>query len=300
MVAMRETGTRSSVGEARMILPSSAYLLCCIERTGSNLLAEALAGTGIAGRPLEYFNPVEQSSTWMKNILAGSNLVEGFPKVLIAGTTPSGLFGAKVHWSHFRHLGMLIAGEWGEQQRTAMYDLVRSKLPALLSKEQVDELLCPRFGKLREHIRAYNFIRSTVPDLSFIWLKRRNRFARAISHFRAKQTGAWYQSSSSAAPDSGNRACEYDLAEIHTLYCTGRFQEDMWQRFFDMHNISPHVVIYEDLVGSYESTVCGVLDFLRVEHLGVPIPQPAGLKQSDALSAAWEQRYRAWNVKVGF
>jgi trehalose 2-sulfotransferase len=298
VAARPKTDIRLSDGETRMIMPSRGYLVCCIERTGSNLLAEALAGTGVAGRPLEYFNPVEQNSDWMKKIFAGSNLVEGFPKVLIAGTTPNGVFGAKVHWSHFRHLGMLISGEWCEQQRIALYDLVRSKLPTLLSKEQVDELLCPRFGELREHIEAYNFIRSSLRDLSFIWLRRRNKVARAISHFRAKQTGAWYQSSLSAAPDSGKRVYEYDLAEIHTLYCIGGFQEDMWQRFFEMHNISPRVVIYEDLATNYESVVRGVLDFLRIEHSAVAIPQPAGLKQSDALSAVWEQRYRAWNVKA--
>ena len=61
------------------MMPSRGYLLCCIERTGSNLLTQALTGTGMAGRPLEYFNPAEQETPWMREILGASPMVEGLP-----------------------------------------------------------------------------------------------------------------------------------------------------------------------------------------------------------------------------
>ena len=35
--------------------PAHSYLVCATERSGSTLLCELLAGTGVAGRPEEYF-----------------------------------------------------------------------------------------------------------------------------------------------------------------------------------------------------------------------------------------------------
>ncbi len=127
-------------------MPSRGYLLCCVQRTGSNLLGQALAGVGIAGRPVEYFNPFEQNKPWMRDILGDLSMVEGLPKILMAGTTPNGLFGAKVHCSHFRYLGMSVNREWDDSQRTAMYELLRSGFPSLLSHAAARELLRSRFS----------------------------------------------------------------------------------------------------------------------------------------------------------
>ena len=35
--------------------PTSSYLICTTPRSGSTFLSEALASTGVAGRPEEYF-----------------------------------------------------------------------------------------------------------------------------------------------------------------------------------------------------------------------------------------------------
>jgi LPS sulfotransferase NodH len=279
------------------MMPPRGYLLCCVERTGSNLLAEALTGTGMAGRPLEYFNPAEQDQPWMKDILNGSSLVIGLTKILNAGTTSNGVFAAKCHWSHFRHLGMLISCEWNEAQRTAMYAMLISQLPNLLSNDAAYAILAPHFSHLREHTRAYEFLQSYLPDLGIIWLRRRNMIARAISHFRAKRTGIWYKASSSAGSIEPEHA--FDLEEIHTLYLHGCFQEEMWRQFFKLHEISPYVVHYEGLVAHYDSTVREALQFLQVDIGEMAIPRPVALKQADALSEEWEQRYRQWRMESG-
>jgi LPS sulfotransferase NodH len=282
-----------SIGQATQItMPSRGYLLCTIERTGTNLLTDALAGTGIAGRPLEYFNPVEQEKPWMRDILGDSTLVDGLPKILMAGTTPNGLFGAKVHWGHWRYFGMSIEGEWNDSQRAAPYELLRSRLPNLLSQAAACELLRSRFSDLHSQANAYALLRSRLFDLRVIWLRRQNMVSRAISLFRARQTGIWYQPVSKGRTVPGEQAPEFDLGEIHNLYCLGRFQEESWQRFFQEHEISPHYVVYEELVADYESTVRRVLGFLGLEGEQTLIPLPRSLKQSDALSEEWEERYR--------
>ena len=44
-----------STGKIDKVAPS--YLVCATERSGSTLLCELLAGTGVAGRPEEFFEP---------------------------------------------------------------------------------------------------------------------------------------------------------------------------------------------------------------------------------------------------
>jgi LPS sulfotransferase NodH len=281
------------------MMPSSGYFLCCIERTGSNLLAQALGGTGLAGRPVEYFNPAEQEKRWMRDILGNSTMVEGLPKILSAGTTPNGWFGAKLHWGHLRFLGMSITGEWDDSQRAAPYELLRSRLPELLSQAAARELLRSRFSDLSAQRAAYARLRSWLPDLRVIWLRRQNMVARAISLFRARQTGIWYQPLSKNSTVPGNQVQNFDYAEIHILHSLGGFQEELLQRFFQENDISPHSVVYEELVTDYEPTVRRVLEFLQIKAEQTFIPPPSSLKQSDALSEEWEEHYRKLSAEAG-
>jgi len=289
-----------SIGQATQItMPSRGYLLCSIGRTGSNLLANALAGTGIAGRPAEYFSPVEQEKPWMRHILGDSTLVDGLHKILMAGTTPNGLFGVKAHWEHLQHLGMSIRREWNDPQRVAAYESLQSRFPNLLSHAAARELLRSRFSNLPLQATAYALLRSRFSDLRLIRLRRRNMVARAISHFRARKTGIWYQPLSKGGTVPGEQAPEFDLAEIHESYCLGRFQEEAWQLFFHEHEISPHYVVYEELVADYEATVRRVLGYLGLDGEQTFIPPPRSLKQSDALSEEWEERYRKLTAEAG-
>jgi LPS sulfotransferase NodH len=289
----------SDVDREAIMMPSSGYLLCCIERTGSNLLAHALGGTGLAGRPVEYFNPAEQEKPWIRDILGDSTMVAGLPKILSAGTTPNGWFGAKVHWGHFRYLGMSITGEWDDSQRAAPYELLRSRLPELLSHTAAWELLRSRFSDLSAQRAAYARLRSWLPDLRIIWLTRQNTVARAISLFRARQTGIWYKPLSKDSGVPGNRPQNFDFAEIHILHSLGGFQEELMQRFFQENDVSPLCAVYEELVADYEPTVRRALAFLGINGEQTVIPPPRSLKQSDALSAEWEERYRKMSAEAG-
>lgn len=278
------------------MMPSRGYLLCCIERTGSNLVARALSGTDLAGRPLEYFNPVEQDKAWMRDILGDSNLADGLPKILSAGTTPNGVFGAKLHWNHLRHLGMSISGHWNEEQRIAPFQALRLKLPELLPLEASLEIL--RSAKLRPQDSPYALLRTWMPDLRVVWLRRRNMVARAISHFRARQTGVWHRSVADG-PVQGEQRHEFNLADIHIYYCLGFFQEELWERLFQEHGISPLPVVYEELVANYEGTMRCVMKFLDIGGEETPIPPIDSVQQADAVSKEWEERYRRMGAEAG-
>jgi trehalose 2-sulfotransferase len=280
------------VKQEQMRVPSRGYAICCLERTGSTLLGKALIQTDVAGKPIEYFNPAMQDKPRLRDILGDSNAVDGFNKTLNAGTTANGVFGVKIHWAHFRFLGMLIEGKWDDRERMTMFDLLYAQLPTLMTHSQALEVLRARFPGVNYHEVAYDFLRARVPDLRMIWLRRRNMVARAISHYRARQTGIWYRDAGPSNPEQAEPEHEFDLGTIHTMYRVAAIQEERWGQFFEEHGISPLCVDYDELVTDYPATMRKVLKFLDIENPPA-IPQPSSAKQSDDKSLEWEQRYRA-------
>jgi LPS sulfotransferase NodH len=96
-----------------------AYLACATPRSGNTLLCELPTGTGVAGRPAESFETLRstglprQPRQYFEALddPAGLDFLPpldpGTPEtafdagaVLREGTTPNGVFGAKVMWTH--------------------------------------------------------------------------------------------------------------------------------------------------------------------------------------------------------
>jgi LPS sulfotransferase NodH len=76
------------------LLPTQAYLLCFVSRSGSNLLAWALESTGLLGKPRELFSHpeiVERARQWK-----AATLADYTGEVLLRGSTANGVFGVKV------------------------------------------------------------------------------------------------------------------------------------------------------------------------------------------------------------
>ncbi len=96
------TGARARKEEIKLMHHGKTIILCTEERSGSHLLAQHMATTGLLGRPYEYFNtpgmrfeipdypePVEEQ------------LIVALP----LGTTPNGVFAVKLHaWTMDRVL----------------------------------------------------------------------------------------------------------------------------------------------------------------------------------------------------
>ena len=112
---------------------SKAYLVCATPRSGSTLLCEALKATGVAGRPEEYFESVvatgrpPRPEAYLDGLddrealalLGGAaapvappysslegvgSYAEHMERVREWGTTPNGVFGAKLMWDHLGRL----------------------------------------------------------------------------------------------------------------------------------------------------------------------------------------------------
>jgi trehalose 2-sulfotransferase len=285
--------------EREVGMPSRGYLLCSIPRTGSGLLAGALIATGVAGRPREYFNPSPQDKSMVRAVLDDSTVVTGFSKILIAGTTPNGVFGTKLHWDHLRHLGLAIRAERSDTQKPSvnLAKSLRSQSPELLPVAVTRELLRTWMPDLTDMTEAYAWFQSRLSDLRVVWMTRRNMVARAVSHFRARRTGVWNRLAKNANGVSPGPGYEFNATEIHDLYCLAGFQEECWQLFFQEHGIVPLRIVYEDLAAEYESNVQQVLRFLDLETPSIPPPQT--LRQADEISKNWELRYRQLSAEAG-
>ena len=146
---------------------SRSYFISTTPRTGSFLLAHALDSTGIAGRPQEYFDP-NFENLWLERLGIASD-AEFFEKVLPEGTTPNGVFSAKVHWHQFEYLAEKLQSVHGDG-------------PIL------------------------DLLERTFPGLRYVFLTRRDKVRQAVSYYRAIETNVWWSVQTDAVAERGRTA----------------------------------------------------------------------------------------------
>jgi trehalose 2-sulfotransferase len=139
---------------------------CALARaSGTELLCRGLAATGVAGRPEEYFlaeDPVKMPDWrfWEEGPYAAGPDVSGRESYLSLayrlGSTPNGVFGAKIHWNCLR---------WALAKFSEM----------------------PCFAGLD---RAA-ILRTAFPGLRVVDVTRRDRIRQAVSWARMAQDGMW-------------------------------------------------------------------------------------------------------------
>jgi len=144
-----------------------SYLLCGTPRTGSTLLGSLLASTGVAGRPESYFREPDEHA-WARRLgvaVAGDGSFDyrSFVQaVRRAGSTPNGVFAARVMWG-------------------TMHRIVDG-LGRAAGRRDLD-VLGEAFGALR-----------------LVHLRRGDVVGQAVSWARAEQTGYWQDGDRSSAP----------------------------------------------------------------------------------------------------
>jgi LPS sulfotransferase NodH len=234
-----------------------SYFISSAPRTGSGLLAEALESTRLAGTPREYFDP--NFEDYWYDVLSISAETAYLDKIISAGTTSNGVFGAKVHWYQFEHLSL--------------------KLRLLGGNSESD----------------LELLRRAFPDLRYVFLTRKDKVRQAVSYYRAIQTDVWWSfekgkgEAGGAAPTLRRSDCEkidYWVGELAKF-------ESHWRRHFARAGVRPFEVAYEDFVLNYESTVRAILRYLGLlASDDLKIAPPRLQKQADEVSEEWIDRYR--------
>jgi LPS sulfotransferase NodH len=239
-------------------VPTDSYLICATPRTGSYLLCDALATTGVAGRPTEYLMPRYRGNRMAQWEV--ETYRDFHDRVLGEGTSPNGVFGAKLHAA------------------------------------QLVEFLQRATGRARvavEDRRA--LVEAWFPRPRYIWLRRRDQVAQGVSWAKACQTRVWWDSDVPPAPPVGEArpdAVRFDFGFIErSMYSLAEW-DGVWRTYFHVTGIEPLVVWYEDLVADCAGTVRRVLDYLGLSTAdGWTLPPPAFRRQADDISALWRRRY---------
>ena len=232
-----------------------AYLICATPRTGSSLLCGLLASTGVAGNPESYFRQQDEPSwaaRWGISEPDGTfEYARYLQRALAAGRSENGVFGARVMWG--------TLDEIVDKLGTVFPDLARRDL----------DLLNRAFGQLK-----------------FVYLRRRDVVAQAVSWLRAEQTQVWV-----ARRDQprGEPHFEFDrLREMHRIIDN---DNAAWQTWFTAVGAEPHRVTYEDLDRDPVGVTRRVLDFLGLELPAGRTVQVRHRRLSDRLNAEWVERY---------
>src|SRR6478736_3355420 len=288
-----------------------SYIVCATPRSGSTLVCHALADTGVAGRPEEYFealrhsgrprrpeeyflgvedqsirdhlgersvgsDPPPRSPLWSR--AAYDRYLEW---AFETGTTENGVFGAKLMWGYF--------GEF--------VSLLRN-IPAY------------RDVPLAELMPA------VFPDLTFVRVVRANKVRQAVSLWKAVQTATWRQEGESdpfaAVPEDSDvppyksfldehlPALRFNYNAISHLVGQVLRDEARWDAFFEHVRIKPVLVLYENYASDYEASTLNVLD-----RLGLALPdgfkvEPRMKSQSDGINDDWARRYSELRLGTEF
>jgi trehalose 2-sulfotransferase len=269
-----------------MTAPDRSYLICATPRSGSTLLCDLLGQTGVAGRPEEYFEALRHSGlprqpdeyfdrTRHANIierLAFREMPDEGPRpepsplwdaatydrylawALEAGTTPNGVFAAKLMWGYLGDFVALLQGIDG---------LAGLPVPEVLAR--------------------------VFPDLRYVRITREDKVRQAVSLWRAVQTQAWRQN---AGEDAGGRGEPvFSFRAINSLVRQLTAHDASWDAYFLGLGLEPLKVTYEELAAAPADTVAGVLAYLGLDpEAARALDAPRLRVQADERSEDWVRR----------
>ncbi|HEY0317784.1 MAG TPA: Stf0 family sulfotransferase [Solirubrobacterales bacterium] len=281
--------------------PNRSYLVCATPRSGSTLVCHALEETGVAGRPEEYFEALRHSGRprrpeeyfigiedhSIRDHLGERGIGNGtaprsplwsraaYDRYLEwafeAGTTPNGMFGAKLMWGYFNDFVSLLRN----------------------------------IPKYRD-VPFAELLPDVFPELTFIRVVRANKLRQAVSLWKAVQTATWRedqaQAKAASVEDEGSPPYRSFLEEqrpqlrfhyraIDHLLDQILAEEKSWDAFFEHTAIKPILLLYENFAADYETSTMHLLDRLDLAPPEDFAFEPRMKRQSDRVNDDWVRRY---------
>jgi trehalose 2-sulfotransferase len=241
---------------------ADSYLICATPRTGSTLLCGMLASIGVAGRPESYFRRQgqhEYAVQWgIASLPSGDFRYSDYLQAaLAAGRTDNGVFAARIMWETLEE----VVGE---------LRVMNPDLPGGSAG-----LLERAFGPVR-----------------FVYLRRDDIVAQAVSLLRAEQTDVWHAPVQAMRPEPDHEA-QFDFGQIQRRIHLINQHNAAWQGWFSSAGIEPFPVRYEELAADPVAVTRRILDFLDLD-----LPPGRELvaqyrRLADELSSQWIARYQA-------
>ena len=213
----------------------------------------------MAGHPASYFNRSglhAYATNWRVAQATGERIDAAYVRAaLAAGSTPNGVFGARL---------------MAESRPELIADLAAEADQPVPSES---ELLVDHFGRLR-----------------FVHLRRVDVVAQAVSWAKSLQTHFWHPGEQI---EPGAEAPHYDEELIGRLVETVEQFESDWNRWFTEQQITPFEVTYEQLATDPVSVAHRVLDFLdlKIEEGRALVVRDR--QQADQTNAQWIEMFKS-------
>ncbi|MGH7198476.1 MAG: Stf0 family sulfotransferase [Candidatus Omnitrophota bacterium] len=241
--------------------PKISYIVCSTRRSGSSLLCAGLMKLQ-CGVPHEYFNAPSPSR--LPILARGAVDPEDYLReVLVEASSPNGICGVKIHWDDFDRL-----------------------------VESMKEIDAYRTASASEAMK------SLFPNLSYIYVRRRDKARQAVSLEKASKTKIWALPSNAAAPLPPS--LEYNYFALYQRHQKLVQDDAAWREYFRRFSIHPLEVFYEDMVADYQGTLRKVIRFLKIElPLERMVLAPPLKRLSDEINDDWYERYRRTPALVG-
>jgi LPS sulfotransferase NodH len=237
-------------------------------RSGSSWFVEALARTGVAGFPDEYFRELNyQEVRRIHHLLPDAPLDQVFARLSASRRTGNGVFSAK------------LMGRQVEPLMRAL-DEVRPEW---------------RGAGLRCTLETY------FGPAIFVWLRRRDLLAQAVSFVKAEQSGQWRQVSEEDSVGGTSRTPQFvfnplEIAQTRAFFAE---EESALKVLFQTQGIQPLELFYEDLVENMGLGIESVLALLGEETGSSNGREQSSLRpQRDAVNAAWRSAYEDWEEQL--
>jgi len=240
--------------------PDRAYLLVGWPRTGSSVLAEALTATGVLGRPQEYFWRLVENRH-AEELGVSMPLDDHYDlyldRALRFGTTPNGVFAAKMFWAHAEDF----------VRRTGVVDDFAYLSPL--------ERFAAPFG----------------PDLRAVFV-RRNCLRAAISLWRAETSEVWGLRPGDTPPPAPT---DIDLWRVSRLHAEHHGADVGWPAILDALGIPTMVVRYDDISTNLRDVANCIAGFVGERLRSEQLPTTATyVRQADEATdrfvELWQQR----------
>jgi len=242
-----------------------SIILCANPRSGSTMLCDLMAATGVLGRPQSFYRP-ESISEWAKllgfddepanrSIEFESNYLAAIRK---HGADASGMFSLRLMWD---------------------------------TKDGLIERLSPLFHAQK---RDADLFESAFGHSLYIHLVREDKIAQAVSLVRAEQSGQWHLSADGTVRQGTKEPLPvtYDAQAIEKEIASLTRDDAEWRTWFAAYGLSPLQVTYEDLARDPQTVIAEILEALGHDPAISQNIEPATAKMADQESRQWIDRYR--------
>jgi trehalose 2-sulfotransferase len=233
--------------------PVISYIIASVQRSGTHLLRSIFCSTGVAGSPDEFFLS-KPGETW-EGLWGAPSRLAYIERIFEQNTTANGVFGTVVMWSYLEQMLQML--------------------------QEIEEY---------KNLTGSQLLAAVFDRPKYVWMRRRDRVAQAVSWAIACQTGVWAQKRGEKPQPRGTP--HFDFAVIDEWCRRIAAHEAGWANYFRENQIEPLVLFYEDVVASHRAAAESVLEFLGLRvPPALEIPTPVVQKQPTKISEEWAASY---------